>query len=543
MGVVHHPRMRQLLLPLLLFSLAVCEGRDVGESCLRDTVETFTENETIVLRAEGDTTGWGCSFEINISGEECCYVEEKREERRGEKLCKESEQPKVCRQSRSGKYKVEEDGQGCTLTLPEARTNDTGVYRVKFPMDKVNPERRIQVYVQKAVQESFIAFGVTLAVLIPLIIFTLYHHIVTPFQEKRRKDQRIKDEEVFKKLKNEDEEGYKNALNGRHILELQDSELNNIYHLASAASWSDKMTSIVLRNQPDVNLEAHNADEEAPIEKELLPSKSIFSDLKPLDNSTLRECLRSCVWPFKLPVLNQDLNSSNIDGDTPLMIAAGAGQSVKVEALLQHETVNIDATNNKGDTALQKALLGYITSEEKKGKYCDIIQKIKGQEGTDLVASLLAEESLDIARLLAEEKHKEGKREFALFQIAVKLGKRDIVDFLRSHDNSWKETENEALKTVYLAAAAGHQEIFETLINDANLNRENYIRDCLLRAVRDISAVENICKLQGTDIQYPSIVGWLLRAVTENDLCTVERICQLDSKNFPVSKDDRSTAS
>merc|ERR1712130_177542 len=488
MGVVHHPRMRQLLLPLLLFSLAVCEGRDVGESCLRDTVETFTENETIVLRAEGDTTGWGCSFEINISGEECCYVEEKREESRGEKLCKESEQPKVCRQSRSGKYKVEEDGQGCTLTLPEARTNDTGVYRVKFPMDKVNPERRIQVYVQKAVQESFIAFGVTLAVLIPLILFTLYHHIVTPLQEKRRKDQRIKDEEVFKKLEDEDEDGYKNALNGRHILELQDSALNNIYPLASAASWSDEMARIVLRNQPDVNLEG---DEEAPVEVELLSSKSIFRDLKPLDKCTLRECLCSYVRPFKLPVLHQDLNSSNIDGNTPLMIA----------------------------------LLGYITSEEKKGKYWDIIQKIKfnqipsDQEGTDLsalnISNLLANESLDsiVSRLLAEEKHKEGKRESA-FQIAVKLGNKDIVDFLKSHDNSWKETEKEALRTVYLAAKAGHQEIFETLIDDAylkfkhNLNRENYISNCLLRAVResDISAVENICKLQGTDnvtdIQY-----------------------------------------
>ena len=68
------------LVPIFLLFFGVSEGKAVGKGDkhhvdLRYEVETFTEAEPIVLGVEGNMSlGYGCSFEISISGVPCCYV-------------------------------------------------------------------------------------------------------------------------------------------------------------------------------------------------------------------------------------------------------------------------------------------------------------------------------------------------------------------------------------------------------------------------------------------------------------------------------------
>ena len=54
---------------------------------------------------------------------------------------------------------------------------------------------------------------------------------------------------VFELLKSSNEEGFKEALGNKSVLGLRDSNYNNIYHLASHASWNEQIAQIVLSRE------------------------------------------------------------------------------------------------------------------------------------------------------------------------------------------------------------------------------------------------------------------------------------------------------
>ena len=126
---------------------------DSEEIPAEDRLEEFNEGDIIKIAAEGDFLGHGCSFEVKNtdSGVTCCYIRETREDqRRGEvdglKLCNETEQPQECRQPGSGKYEVKEipgKSRWCQLLLIGARSDDSGVYKVKFPADPTKKPKEI----------------------------------------------------------------------------------------------------------------------------------------------------------------------------------------------------------------------------------------------------------------------------------------------------------------------------------------------------------------------------------------------------------------
>ena len=122
---------------------------DSEETPLDDHPGTYEEGENITLTIRGDVLGQGCSFEITNSGNgvTCCYITAEREEQgqrqgsgKGKKLCTAPVQPRECRKPEE--YKVEEitskedpDVNWCRLNLINARITDSGVYKVKFPIN------------------------------------------------------------------------------------------------------------------------------------------------------------------------------------------------------------------------------------------------------------------------------------------------------------------------------------------------------------------------------------------------------------------------
>merc|ERR550532_1995898 len=100
-------------------------------------------------------------------------------------------------------------------------------------------------------------------------------------------------------------------------------------------------------------------DSEAGIELlEPLDRTSIFKELELKPNVSRWTRLYSnpanYLWPNKWPHPTAHLNSKNLDGDTPLIIATREGQVDNIEALLG-QNVDVNIANNKGDTPLINA--------------------------------------------------------------------------------------------------------------------------------------------------------------------------------------------
>ena len=187
-------------------------------------VKTFNEGDKIVLRANGDKSGYGCSFEL----EECCYIHKDREESRGKKLCNALKQPEHCRQPGGGSYEVEEpDGPigWCKLTIFKAKPSDSGEYRVSFPFEPEKYNQNINVKVKAECEGSSMAAAacclLLLASLLAFGLLLLLFKLVKSVLVKREGAHRHKDEIILQKLK-KDLGAFKEELGDRHILELRD---------------------------------------------------------------------------------------------------------------------------------------------------------------------------------------------------------------------------------------------------------------------------------------------------------------------------------
>merc|ERR1712110_457363 len=105
--------------------------------------------------------------------------------------------------------------------------------------------------------------------------------------------------------------------------------------------------------------------------------------------------------------------------------------------------------------------------------------------------------SLEIVKLLVSKAESSGStlvvkktggkdnKDETAFQLAVRLGYQDIVDYLKDQDDSWRENEEGIVKTVYSAVAGGHKQILCNLIKEGELKWEDISGDLLMRAVEN----------------------------------------------------------
>ena len=376
---------------LFLASLSVCRGSDSclldsGQECKRselrnDSNETLfgcileqTPNKTRVkeldiwhnnnITAVGDWRGDGCSFEVyhkdrNIT---CCYIPDREKELERGELCETEKQPEECRKrgKESGQFEVVEKSgtfRYCILTLYDPQRSDDGDYKVKFPF-KPKDNSMIRVRVNQPAGLSVAAtsatgvFGCLLGflVLAALMWFVIYPKCMKPPLSKIDQKQRERDGRIFEHLTKGEKKKFKSELHGRKsILGLRDEKHNNIFHMAARKNWTKEMTRMVLNRKKQEDSEAALLDiDRTEIFKEL--------KLKPNVSRWTRFCSNPAnyLWPNKWPHPTAHLNSKNLDGDTPLIIATREGQVDNIEALLG-QNVDVNIANNKGDTPLINA--------------------------------------------------------------------------------------------------------------------------------------------------------------------------------------------
>jgi hypothetical protein len=315
------------------------------------------------------------------------------------------------------------------------------------------------------------------------------------YSKRMDKQEREKDEQIFRHLSDQDSENFKKKLGRKSIFNLRDTNHNNIYHIASQVGWTKQINDIVInhigpenwmtgkRDEPRAHylVDDEAQDDEAQVRlqaqaqprersQELVESKTgIFmtkasTHMPAVLAKYLNPICPNWFWPNKWDYPNISLDSKNKEGDTPLMIAAGQGQYDTLMALIDNGA-DVKVTNGK-KTVLYKAMLGYSASRGKEDGYMN--------DYINIFVEL-------------ELKLKTGTEKETLLQMIVRLGDdyRDIVKELLAQDNSWRSTRDNRFKTLYNAVAGGHKEILHLLIEDGKLQWKNYNGDCLLRAVKE----------------------------------------------------------
>ena len=510
---------------------------DSEETPLDDHPGTYGEGENITLTIRGEVLGGGCSFEMTNSrnGVTCCYITVEREKTgRRKKLCTAPDQPRECRKPEE--YKVEEiishpDVTWCQLNLINARITDSGVYKVKFPINPAHDRNgTITVKAASTYSTSDLVVILVSAVgggLVTLLGISLpYYFILRPYLERKEDEERKEDDDIFQLIRNGDEESFKAKLGNKSVFGLRDKNYNNIYHLASHPTWTENMTMIVNKTRGTTAKNNQVNEEGKP--------PTIFSMRRrntPIISPLLR-CYSNVtpyyLWPSWLGHPTA-LNSKNKEGDTPLMIAAGEGQKDTVETLIELG-VDINTRNKQQFTALYKAIANFKqVSEEERTSITDdeekederrkrVAEKEKDTEqrwaivsgllangantrgkiaGQNLLHRAVQKNSPEIVKLLAEKdmsiveekfRDKEEGDEETAFQLAVRLGFKEIVDFLIDVDTSWKQSDKEIMETAYPAVRGGHEHILRRLVDKGVRDQDHYHilqRELLLKAVED----------------------------------------------------------
>ena len=167
--------------------------------------------------------------------------------------------------------------------------------------------------------------------------------------------------------------------------------------------------------------------------------------------------------------------------------------------------------------------------------YADIVEYLlengatpKGyKDGHTPLHTAVRKGALDIVKLLTHPsvitiKSKDDKQETAL-QLGVRLGEEytDFVNFLKEHDNSWKGSREEILKTVYPAVAGGHKKILRILTDQIQWN--DYSGECLMRAVRENNK---------TCVNY--LYGRNLNPPKDNDRQSALEVAKENKKDFDI---------
>ena len=454
-------------------------------NCTPDKIVKGDEGERLTIVSRVNPVD-RCYFQFTHEDEDyrCCY------QNKDDNYCGALEYQNGPKCLKSDNYFVEIDSKGhsavhtCNLTIPSVSSSSSGKYQ-SFNSDNqaIQMCHISAVRTRRHVQTLGSAKASTKVLFLCIILLGgLIACVYGFFRNKRDKTARLQDEDVFEEFKAGDRDNFTRKLGKRSILSLRDSNYNNIYHIASFAGLSETMRAIVF-NYGELGFE-----EEEEVEQLNLKHKrtGIFMK-KPtaMIPARMAKCLEYIptpflLWPRRWANPTTSLNSRNKDGDTPLMIAAGQGQTRMVQELI-YNGADVKITNRGGFSALHAAAEGYTTDQ--KNEFIKIVQ-------------LLQEKGLTL-----NEKERE-----TVLQMFVRLGDeyRDTVEFLLDLDPTWKEDKGETLKTLYNAVAGGSKDILQLLLTHGRLEWKEYNGDCLKMAVEKMNRKAVDFLLRKTD-PLPSI--------------------------------------
>eukprot|EP00092_Neocalanus_flemingeri_P004390 GFUD01004722.1.p1 GENE.GFUD01004722.1~~GFUD01004722.1.p1 ORF type:complete len:704 (+),score=141.96 GFUD01004722.1:39-2150(+) len=523
--------------------------------------KSFYEGENVTLLVEGDFGSEGCKvlFHQKLDNVTCCYIDERRDHHiqynktGGERLCGRLTEPESCRKRDT--YEVREvDGWNgwCKMTLFDGKKSDSGEYQIIFPGDpESNTKRTIEVNKYGLYRWEIVLICLTIVVFIILSFFVGRFRLKQIEVSQRRQDGQILD--LLRKEKNNEfkkESGkrsvgrfrlkrveetqnsqdgqtldlvrkeFKEELGKRNVLGLRDRNYNNIFHLAAGTDWTEKMTKTVLE------IVTEKEGSTSPEEGCLNRREDVFSRLTVSSGSEwISDWIPNYMIPKSMLPLTINLNTRNVEGNTPLIIASipkdekdQKDQMEVVKMLVGTEGVKLDIQNDKKYTALHMAVLKKNINLVKL-----LLEKGASQE-TSLASNsctplhtAVDESCLEIVELLvtdleknkSEWVNKVKKGIIGIKTPCVKFVETPLYLALKSSHYTSEDIakhliengfdiahENDKKFAVYDLVAAGKQAKLNLLIKDDKLKWEDYNKFCLQEAVErnHTQAVGNIYK-------------------------------------------------
>ena len=132
-----------------------------------------------------------------------------------------------------------------------------------------------------------------------------------------------------------------------------------------------------------------------------------------------------------------EVNAKNKEGDTPLHVAARKGQTEVVMALLNHTGIEVNATNEKGDTPLHVALW---------------------HKFREIILALLNHKGIDVNQTTSDE--------YTPLHLAARRGNLEVVKALLNHEGIKVNSKtSDEYTPLHLAAFNGYTEVVNALLD------------------------------------------------------------------------------
>ena len=253
--------------------------------------------------------------------------------------------------------------------------------------------------------------------------------------------------------------------------------------------------------------------------------------------------------PLERVAQTMDVNETNEEGLTPLLVAAGDGGIAVVEALLSVDGINIDAQTKEGLTALHVAMarkrLGVFE------RLCNAGANVNVRDGhgrtplmcacldglVEFVACLLKQPSVDVNA-------KEGAT--SCMHVIAKSGDVEIAKLLLERDDiELNEVNDENLTPVMIALREGHEELLHLLLARPDVDRRGVDLErltALHKAARfnQVDVVKSLLEADGLLINFKDAEGFTaLHVATRNGHEEIVALLLKHPRTDVNARDDR----
>jgi len=359
------------------------------------------------------------------------------------------------------------------------------------------------------------------AIILPVIGFIGFQGAKYKFRKQIDEGELAKGLKIFDALHDRNDQGFKERLGRKNILEVRDRNKNNLFHKVADKNWTAEMT-VFLEDQCETIFKQDNEDPEnikmnncyskrQQICCARLPHKtSLWKTVKSQINSwIIKNFGHGKIAKFSqiiFPLVYIDLNSQNESGKTPLHIAAEKNQLDIVKVLLDNGA-KPTIKDNHHFTPLQRAVLNQQCDGNRKADNIEMVRLLfeksepmsKTANGQNILHSAVKKNNLEVIELiislvdssqkdqLLKETYSEEETENHIkernlltektpLELAAKLGRNKIVEYLVNEDQLWK-TKNGGMEVIFSALSSSHSYIVDHLLQHGGTFLPDWVKD------------------------------------------------------------------
>ena len=478
-------------------------------------IKEIVVGQTAAVVFKGDIKRDGCKFMAYLSerSKTCCYEDKRRQSCKLENKCTDY---------RTGSsYEVREDGNKCMLYLRNFQTSDVGDYEVIFPADQDDDESFQIKEVSPGVEARWIVIRTVLAAcslqLAVVIVIGFIGFKLAKYKFRQRIDdgKLTEGQDIFDALHNLNKKIFIEKLGRRNILNVRDSNRNNLFHKVADKNWTKDMTDL-LKDHCKVIFEPQIEDpENMKMNQSYSKRQQIFITRLPHQTWWITKKTQITTWIFKVFGHSKmadyyiHLDSQNKSGKTPLHIAAEKNELDIVKVLLENDA-DPSIVDNHNCTPLQRAVLNKQCNGIRKPDNIEIVQLLlekagpmsKTVNGQNILHSAVMRNNLEVIKLIivfTANKQQEQKQLLkeryskevtdrktnykkvqwtgkTPLELAAKFGHKEIVEYLAKKDKFWStENENGGMPVIFSAVSSSHRYIVDHLLQHGGTFKPDWI--------------------------------------------------------------------